>query len=97
MTVLPFYKQKDKLVKKNKDNVKLLWAHVPRMLKSVRSVLIKYHLAFGPQREKTCLWGFANNTGTDQPARMHPRRLISAFVICFLERIICKLGTGGFF
>ena len=34
---------------------------------------------FGPRREKTCLRGFANNTGADQPA--HPRSLISAFVI----------------
>ena len=33
-----------------------------------------------------------NNNGPDQPA--HPRRLISAFVICFLERIISKLATS---
>ena len=46
----------------------------------------------GPQREKTCLRGFANNTGADQPA--HPRSLISAFVIRFLESVICKLATG---
>ena len=37
----------------------------------------------GPRREKTCLRGFANNTGADQPAR--PRSLISAFVIRFLK------------
>ena len=36
---------------------------------------------FEPQREKTCLRGFANNTGADQPA--HTRSLISAFVIRF--------------
>ena len=42
--------------------------------------------------EKTCLWGFANNTGTDQPA--HARSLISAFVIRFIDSIICKLATG---
>ena len=47
--------------------------------------------SIGPQREKTCLRGFANNTGADQPA--HPRSLISAFVIPFLESIICKLAT----
>ena len=47
---------------------------------------------FGPQGEKTCLWGFANNTGADQPA--HWRSLISAFVIPFLESNICKLATG---
>ena len=46
----------------------------------------------GPQREKTCLRGFANNTGADQPA--HPRSLISAFVIRFLESFIFKLITG---
>ena len=48
--------------------------------------------SYGLQREKTCLRGFANNTGADQPA--HPLSLISTFVICFLESIICKLGTG---
>ena len=31
--------------------------------------------------------GFANNTGADQP--VHPRSLISAFVIRLLESIIC--------
>ena len=36
--------------------------------------------------------GLTNNTGADQPA--HPRRLISAFVIRFLESIISKLATG---
>ena len=36
--------------------------------------------------------GFVNNTGTDQSA--HPRSLISAFVICFLESIISRLATS---
>ena len=40
---------------------------------------------------KSCRLGFANNTGADQPA--HPGSLISAFVISFLESIICKLAT----
>ena len=35
---------------------------------------------------------FGNNTGADQPA--HLRRLISAFVIRFLESIIRNLVTG---
>ena len=35
---------------------------------------------------------FENNKGVDQPG--HPLRLISAFVICFLESIISKLATG---
>ena len=47
---------------------------------------------YGPKRDKTCPRGFANNTGADQPA--HPRSLISAFVIRFLESIICYLATG---
>ena len=46
----------------------------------------------GQRREKTCLRGFANNTGADQPA--HPRSLISTFVICFLQITICKLATS---
>ena len=48
----------------------------------------------GLQREKTCLRGFENNTGTDQPT--HPRYLISDFVIPFLESIICKLAKFNF-
>ena len=45
----------------------------------------------GPRHEKTCLRGFANNTGADQPA--HSRSLISAFVIRFHESTICRLAT----
>ena len=44
----------------------------------------------GPRREKTCLQGFANNTGADQPA--HPHNLISAFVIRLY--IISGLAAG---
>ena len=33
----------------------------------------------GPDARKPVFWGFANNTGADQPA--HFRSLISAFVI----------------
>ena len=53
----------------------------------------RYHhdyVIYGPRR-KTCLRGFANNTGADQPAHLH--RLISAFVILFLESFISKLAT----
>ena len=46
----------------------------------------------GPRREKTCLWGFVNNKGADQPA--HPRSLISAFVIYLLESIISRHATN---
>ena len=53
---------------------------------------LSVRIPFGPRREKTCLRGVANNTGADQPA--HPRSLISAFVIRFLESTICKLAIG---
>ena len=46
----------------------------------------------GPRRGKTCRRGVANNTGADQPA--HPRSLISAFVIRFLESIISRLAPS---
>ena len=49
---------------------------------------------YGPQREKTCLQGFANNKGADQPA--HPHSLISTFVICLLESTISRLATSEF-
>ena len=49
----------------------------------VVSIWHKHVLSYGPLPEKTCLRGFGNNTGADQPA--HPHSLISAFVIRFLE------------
>ena len=45
----------------------------------------------GLDLRKPVFWGFANNTGTDQP--VHPRSLISAFVIRLLESIISRLDT----
>ena len=47
---------------------------------------------YGHRLEKTCLRGFANNTGADQPA--HPHSLISAFVIRVLLSTISKLATN---
>ena len=43
---------------------------------------------YGPRREKTCLWGFANNKDADQPA--HPGSPISAFVFRLLESFISR-------
>ena len=55
--------------------------------------MLKNHYSlYRPRREKTCLRGFANNTGADQPA--HAGSLISTFVIRLMESIICKLATG---
>ena len=51
-----------------------------------------YPLTYGPRRKKTCLQGFANNTGADQPA--HLRRLISAFFIGLSRSIISRLATS---
>ena len=48
-------------------------------------------LLIEPRREKICLRGFASNKGAEQPA--HPRRLISAFVIRFLQSTISRLAT----
>ena len=49
-------------------------------------------LKLGLDARKPVFGGFANNTYADQPA--HARSLISAFVIRFLESIICKLAAG---
>ena len=49
-------------------------------------------LVNGPRHEKTCLRGFANNKGADQPA--HQRILISAFIIHLLKSIISRLATS---
>ena len=49
-------------------------------------------LLYGPGREKTCLRWFANNKGADQP--VHPRSLISAFVIHVLKSPISKLAIS---
>ena len=56
---------------------------------AIQSIVL---IPYGPWPEKTCLRGFANNKGADQPA--HPHRLISAFVIRLLETIISKLATS---
>ena len=47
-----------------------------------------------PRREKTCLWMFVNIKVADQPA--HPHRLVSTFVICFLESIISRQANFQF-
>ena len=49
-------------------------------------------ILIGHRREKICPKWFANNKGEDQP--VHPRSLISAFVIRLLARIISKLTPG---
>ena len=55
-----------------------------------KTVGINFRITYGPGCEKTCLQAIANIIGTDQPA--HPRRPIRAFIISFLETIICKLA-----
>ena len=43
-----------------------------------------------PWLEKTCLRGFANNKGADQP--VHTHSLISPFIICVLESVVSRLA-----
>ena len=57
----------------------------------LRPIFLKPCLTW-PRHEIPCLRGFENNIGENQPA--HPRSLISAFVIRFLESIICRIATG---
>ena len=51
-------------------------------LDNLKKIEILKHLLYRPQYEKTCLQGFVNNKGADQPA--HLRSQISAFVIRYL-------------
>ena len=53
-----------------------------------------HKLLLNPYYEKTCLRGFANNEGADQPG--HPHSLISTFVTRFLKSNISKLATSKF-
>ena len=57
----------------------------------VVSFLVRQQEIWATTRENL-LRGVANNEGADQPA--HPRRLISAFVIRFLESMTSKLAIG---
>ena len=41
-----------------------------------------------------CLMAYANNKGADQPA--HLRSLISTFVVCCLNSMICILAISNF-
>ena len=61
-------------------------------LPTLISRISPFPVLYGPRRKKTCRWGFANNTGADQPA--HPRSLIIAFFIRFLESTIFYLESG---
>ena len=54
-------------------------------------LVIHVHKIWASMQE-TCLWGFANNKGADQP--VHPHSLISTLVICLLESIISKLAMS---
>ena len=50
-------------------------------------------LSCGSPREKTCLRGFRNKKGADQP--VHLGRLISTFIIPFLESL-SKFATSAY-
>ena len=61
------------------------------LIVSIPGLCLPFYL-YRPQRKKTCLWGFPINNGTDQP--VHPRSLISAFIICLFERIVSRHATS---
>ena len=84
-------KYMDKVVVRLPDNIKMIEMRDSAILFQKIGDYFGELVPFGPRREKTCLWCFANNTGADQPA--HPRRLISAFVIRLSRRIISTLAT----
>ena len=46
----------------------------------------------GPGHVKMCLMPYAKNKGADQPA--HLRSLISTFVVCCLDSMICILAIS---
>ena len=52
---------------------------------------VSWFTIFGPRHEKICLRRLASNKGADQP--VHPRSLVSTFVIRILESTISKLTT----
>ena len=45
----------------------------------------------GPGHAKTCIMPYANSKGAGQP--VHPRNLISTFVLCCLDSTIFMLAT----
>ena len=56
-------------------------------------ITAKFHItSTGPGHVKTCLMPYANNKGADQP--VHPRSLISTFVVRYLDRMICILAIS---
>ena len=70
----------------------MTWKSVANILICVLVIISMVKCSNGLGSEKTCLQGFANNKGADQPA--HPRSLISDFVIPVLENIISRLATS---
>ena len=69
--------------------------YVHKMTIFLAPQIIKYTFAvmIWASRRDNLSSGFANNKGADQPVHLH--RLISAFVIRFLESIISKLATSN--
>ena len=58
----------------------------PKLLFVWKCISSKSMAKYEPGQEKMCLMSYANNKGADQPA--HPRSLISAFVVRWLDSII---------
>ena len=83
-----FAKIKNKLLPKiNVKNIKIMFSsdRIISLKPQVVSIVLVL-TSFGPRCEKICLRGFLNIKDADQPA--HPSRLISTFVIRFLESLL---------
>ena len=65
-----------------------------KLLKMLNSGLyiLKVLMLDGPGHAKMCLMPYANNKGADQP--VHLRSLISTFVLCCLNSMICILNLS---
>ena len=80
------------------DSVKIDWSKglvsgaVYHGSEELTGLLCEVSNYMGRDVRKPILGGFVNNTGADQPA--HPRSLISAFVIHFLESTTSRLSTS---
>ena len=66
--------------------------HIRAKLVKQDEIQCRSSLSSVPGHAKTCLMPYANNKDADQPA--HPRSLISTFVVCCLDSMLCILGIS---
>ena len=74
--------------------IKLYYADRPQYILSQDVASGSDVMPYVSQGAKTCLSGFANNKGPDQPVHRHS--LISSFVVRLLESTLSKLASSEF-